>query len=430
MENFSDLKYEISSLTVYRCLREKPVIKAFFRLSSLCGNYAVSGNCGDRLEELISCYTNICTELYESGFSGSLYDYLYDAVLYDGNIFTTESANSRYPALPEQVKAACRRDLSFLYQLTSVSARSVKKSIAELFPNYHDLIFSLPEYRNEPIRFKNNGNWGDLIEHFSDFNQKNGVSIFAKYHAFHYSSNYGLEPVEKFDPIRLSDLKQYEVQRQKIIDNTRGFLEGKTFNNVLLYGDRGTGKSSTVKALLNEYKEQGLRMVEIPKQELTNLDKVIHLIEDVPLKFILFIDDLAFNENDPSFGILKALLEGSLVRRPDNIAVYATTNRRHLIKETFSGREGDEVHRTDTIDEALSLSDRFGLYVTFTLPDKNKFLDIVKLLAADRGIKIDEETLFRGAEQFAMRKSGRSPRLARQYIDYIQARQSMNLPLL
>ena len=170
-------------------------------------------------------------------------------------------------------------------------------------------------------------------------------------------------------------------------------------------------------------------MVEIPKQELTNLDKVIHLIEDIPLKFILFIDDLAFDENDPSFGILKALLEGSLVRRPDNIAVYATTNRRHLIKETFSGREGDEVHRTDTIDEALSLSDRFGLYITFTLPDKNKFLDIVKLLADDRGIVIDEETLFRGAEQFAMRKSGRSPRLARQYIDYIQARQSMNLPL-
>ena len=119
-----------------------------------------------------------------------------------------------------------------------------------------------------------------------------------------------------------------------------------------------------------------------------------------------------------------------LVKRPDNIAVYATTNRRHLVKETFSSREGDEVHHADTIDEALSLSDRFGLYITFTLPDKNKFLEIVRLLAADRGIEIDETILFRGAEQFAMRKSGRSPRLARQYIDYIQARQSMNLPLL
>ncbi len=425
MDFLPRLKYEISSLAVYRSLREKPVILSLFKFSDLLG----SASDEDRLEQMIHHYTAICTELFESGFRGSLYDYMYDAVLYDNNIFTSESANGRHHDLPEQVNRACCQDLDFLYCLAKLPSSALKGAISALFPDCTDLINRLPDYNNKPVLFKDIGNWKNLTEDFASFNKENGVSIFAKYYAFHYSGNYGLEPVKNFDSIRLSDLKHYETQRQKIIDNTRGFLEGKTFNNVLLYGDRGTGKSSTVKALLNEYKTSGLRMVEIPKQELTNLDKVIHLIEDIPLKFILFIDDLAFDENDPSFGILKALLEGSLVRRPDNIAVYATTNRRHLIKETFSGREGDEVHRTDTIDEALSLSDRFGLYITFTLPDKNKFLDIVKLLADDRGIVIDEETLFRGAEQFAMRKSGRSPRLARQYIDYIQARQSMNLPL-
>lgn len=426
METLSQLHYELSSLTVYRSLLNKPVVECFYKLSSLLDDSSAE----KRLEELLNGYSSLCSSLFSSEFTGNFYGFLYDAVLYDNNIFTVESANGGFSSLPAEIKDACRHDLDVLYRLATVPASALKKEISLLYPSHSKLIEALPEYLSEPAAYNSFGNWGEHLTHFAEFHRKQGVSIFAKYHAFHYSSSYGLEPVIKFDSIRLSELKHYEVQRQKIVDNTLGFLRGKPFNNVLLYGDRGTGKSSTVKAVFNEYKEQGLRIVELPKQELTNLDKVIHLIEDIPLKFILFIDDLVFNENDPSFGILKALLEGSLVRQPDNIAVYATTNRRHLIKETFSGREGDEVHRADTIDEALSLSDRFGLTITFTLPDKNKFLDIVRLLAADRGIDIDEELLFRGAEQFAMRKSGRSPRLAKQYIDYIQARQSMNLPLL
>lgn len=422
METLKHLRYELPSLTVYRTLRNDPVIHGFEMLSELLGT-------GAPLEQLLDTYSELCTTLYHSEFTGSLYDYLYDAVLYDNNILSVSCANGNYETLSETIKQACRHDLDILYRLAKTTASVLKAAIAARFPDEQELVDRLPEYTNESVQYQDSGAWNTQLDSIAAFNREKGVSIFAKYYAFHYSEHYGLETVEKFDPIRLTDLKHYEVQRQKIIDNTLGFLQGKTFNNVLLYGDRGTGKSSTVKALLNEYKDQGLRIVEIPKQELTNLDKVIRLIEDIPLKFILFIDDLAFAESDPCFGILKALLEGSLVRKPDNIAVYATTNRRHLVKETFAAREGDEVHRADTIDEALSLSDRFGLYVTFTLPNKDKFLDIVRLLAADRGIDLDEETLFRGAEQFAMRKSGRSPRLARQYIDYIQARQSMNLPL-
>lgn len=421
MDDMTNLRYGLSSLTVYRSLRGNPVIGAFETL-------AAEFESGP-LERLLEAYADVCTLLYQSEFRGNLYDYLYDTVLYDSNTFSAEAANGRYGTLPETTRRACKHDLGVLYRLATLKSEALKQRLFLRFPEESGYILDLPDYTSENGRFQNTGNWGEQLDRIAAFHEANGVSLFAKYYAFHYSERYGLEPVEAYDPVRLSELKHYEVQRQKIIDNTMGFLKGKTFNNVLLYGDRGTGKSSTVKALLNEYREQGLRMVEIPKQELTNLDKVIRLIQDIPLKFILFIDDLSFVESDPCYGILKALLEGSLVRRPDNIAVYATTNRRHLVKETFAGREGDEVHRADTIDEALSLSDRFGLYITFMLPNKQKYLDIVRLLAEDRGLEISEETLFRGAEQFAMRKSGRSPRLAKQYIDYIQARQAMNLPL-
>lgn len=169
--------------------------------------------------------------------------------------------------------------------------------------------------------------------------------------------------------------------------------------------------------------------MEIPKQHLLCLDRVVEQIADLPMKFILFIDDLSFNEDDKSFGILKAMLEGSVFKRPDNIAIYATTNRRHIIKETFTAREGDEVHRADTIDEALSLSDRFGLCVTFTVPTKDKYLDIVRLLAEDRALPVDTDELLKGAERFALSKGGRSPRLARQFVDNIESRLALNLPL-
>lgn len=170
-------------------------------------------------------------------------------------------------------------------------------------------------------------------------------------------------------------------------------------------------------------------MVQIEKKDLNSLSKLIGLLADNPLRFIIFIDDLAFSENDDGFNALKACLEGSLSKKADNTVIYATSNRRHLVKETFSSREGDEVHRADTIDDSLSLSDRFGLTVTFMVPDKAKYLDIVLKIAQDRGLKADEEILTKGAERFALQKAGRSPRIARQYVDMVQGRLEMGLEL-
>ena len=231
-------------------------------------------------------------------------------------------------------------------------------------------------------------------------------------------------PVEHPDPIRLSNLKGYEYQRKIAIDNTRAFLDGFEANNMLLYGDRGTGKSSTVKALLNEYSGEGLRMIEIPKEYLRELPDLTGRLACVPMKFIIFIDDLSFSNGDDNFAALKAVLEGGLASRPGNVVIYATSNRRHLLRETFADRNGDEVNKADTVQEAVSLSDRFGISLTFLMPDKQHFLDIVSQIADDQGLKVDRQQLLNAAERWALERGARSPRYARQFITDAKARLS------
>ena len=262
-----------------------------------------------------------------------------------------------------------------------------------------------------------------------NYHENNGVGIFAKYKAFKFLSNSEIEPITNCDNVSLKDLKDYKREQNIVIENTLGFLKEKPYNNILLYGDRGTGKSSTVKAILNEYSKDGLRLIQVYKENLIHLDNLMQKISNIPLKFIIFIDDLTFNENDDNFGALKAVLEGSVAKQPDNMVLYATTNRRHLIKESFKAREGDEIHLADTIDETISLSDRFGITITYSVPNKDKFLNIVKEIKEDRNIQISDEILFKGAERFALSKGNRSPRLAKQYIDYIQARLELNLEI-
>ncbi len=369
----------------------------------------------------------VCTTLYASRFRGNFYDYLYNKVLLSDNLFAQEAARGTAQALPDCILTAARRDLDALYRLARISSEELAAAFALRFPEAP--IDALPTYDSKPYLYRDNGSWGDSLDELAEYYRHNGVGVFSEEIAFRFDGE-RLLPVKSVDPIRLSDLKHYEVQRNKIVENTLSFLHGKPCNNILLYGDRGTGKSSTVKALLNEYYGDGLRIVQIEKRDLTAMPRLIELLADNPLKFIVFIDDLTFGENDDSFGALKAALEGSLSKMGSNMVIYATSNRRHLIKETFTSREGDEVHRADTIDDSLSLSDRFGLTITFMVPDKAKFLDIVLKIAEDRGLAVEEETLLKGAERFALQKAGRSPRIARQYIDAVQGRLEMGLPLL
>ena len=253
--------------------------------------------------------------------------------------------------------------------------------------------------------------------------RRNGTGIFARYTQFQWD-NGKLIGVTKPDPVRLSDFVGYELQRQMVVDNTKRLLQGLPANNVLLYGDRGTGKSSTVKAIGNEFGEQGLRIIELPKNQMTDFGKMLRHIEKSVCKFIIFIDDLAFENNEGDYTMLKALLEGGLAAKPENVAIYATSNRRNLIKETFRDRQAlvssdpdEEVHASDNMQEKLSLADRFGLRVTFSAPNQSEFLDIVKGLAKKRGIVAAEDDLCRRALVWEMENNGKSPRTARQFVD-------------
>lgn len=242
-----------------------------------------------------------------------------------------------------------------------------------------------------------------------------GYGMFAKYHVFTVSDG-ALVPVRCPDSQTLSELPGYEREREKVISNTRALLAGTGAANVLLYGDAGTGKSSTVKAIANAFAPEGLRLVEVKKHQLYQIPALMDELSRNPLKFILFIDDLSFTAGDDNFAALKAILEGSVSGSPRNIAVYATSNRRHLVKETFADRDGDELYAADTRQEMMSLAARFGLTVTFLRPEKQRFREILLALAPQYGVDCPEEQLVERAEAFALRAGGRSPRVARQFL--------------
>jgi predicted AAA+ superfamily ATPase len=214
----------------------------------------------------------------------------------------------------------------------------------------------------------------------------------------------------------------YEWEKKVVLDNTMALLEGRPAANILLTGDAGTGKSSTVKAVVNELHDQGLRILEVRKEQLHEIPAVLDELGFNPLKFILFIDDLSFQKDDDNFSALKAILEGSVSAKPKNVVIYATSNRRHLVKETFSDREGDDVHRNDTIQEIISLSERFGIHVTFQKPNRQTYLDIVRHLADGYGLQYDPIRLALEAERFALDRGGRSARVATQFVDSLMAK--------
>ena len=257
---------------------------------------------------------------------------------------------------------------------------------------------------------------------------KNGYGIFARAHVFSVSEAGTLVPVKNPDPQRLSALYGYEAERRDILLNTKALLAGRPANNVLLYGDAGTGKSSTVKAIANEFAPEGLRLIQVEKSLLHHIPSLLDSLADNPLKFIIFIDDLSFAACDRDFTALKTVLEGSVAARAKNTVVYATSNRRHLLRETFADRRGDELHLNDTMQETTSLSARFGLTVTFEKPGKEDYLALVKRLAEQYGLAEDESALCRGAEAFAIMGGGRSPRIAKQFVEYCLAVASPESP--
>ena len=347
----------------------------------------------------------------------SLKAYISKCILTDDNAFTEAACADSTDALPSYVLDAVKSDLMKLEAISSISACDISESVTDR--DLKEILKTVPDWETGEAVSPLTEKWENQLDDLIAFHKTNGYGKYAKHIAFTWR-NKEICPVTSTDLITLDNLKNYEAQRQKVIDNTESFIAGHPANNVLLYGDRGTGKSSTVHALLNAYHNQGLRMIEIPKSAVADLGLIREQIASSPMKFIIYIDDLSFDSNDTSFSELKAALEGSLSGRQSNILIYATSNRRHLIKENFSDREND-VNRGDTMQEQLSLSDRFGLTITFLNPNKFEYQDIVKKIAADRGLAVDGEHLCFKAEQWATRRGGRSPRCAKQFIDYVES---------
>jgi hypothetical protein len=269
--------------------------------------------------------------------------------------------------------------------------------------------------------------WGDLIETLAQHYATHGAGTFGSHRAFRWEGG-GLRAVPHPDPVSLSDLIGYEKEREPLRRNTERLLAGLPSHHALLYGLPGTGKSSTVKAVLNEYSGVGLRLVELAKEDLGELSSVLEVLRGRGPRFILFIDDLSFEEHEVEYKALKALLEGSVEEPPGNVRLYATSNRRNLIRERFSDREeGDDVHERDTMQEKLSLVARFGLRLTFPSPDQKRYLEIVSGLARERGVKIPTGELEERALLWDRWHAGRSGRTARQFVDELEAELSESL---
>lgn len=386
----NDLHGRLNSLVIFRNILNSRTMQSLDRLFE-----RLSEN--DIIEQ-IKAYSNFVSNLYRH--HNDLSSYILTLILEDENIYMLQKA--QHIEISSKIQDCLLNELSSLQQISLLTSKEVKACI-----EYNGF---LPDWDNSDFDF--NEEYKKRVENIERF----GYGIYAKYYMFIVKES-NIIPVKNPDEIKLTDFIGYEKQRQKIIDNTLALIKGKSANNVLLSGDAGTGKSSSIKAIANEYRQMGLRIIEIRKDQLRDIPVIIDNISRNPLKFILFIDDLSFVKDDDNFNALKAILEGSLSSKADNIVIYATSNRRHLVKESFSDRDGDDIHRNDTIQEIISLSERFGLRITFSKPNKYEYLNIVKGLAKLRGIETADEKLEMEAERFAIERNGRSARAAKQFIN-------------
>jgi len=361
-------------------------------------------------------------------------EYLIHQVLQTENPFSQLAQRTNWADLPQPLIAAARHDLHLLQALYQCRDRHLSlwvqqaAAVPEPLPTWDaDQIQHLLEKTDKPeiwLKLQHSPDWAAEVESLAAHYRQFGVGLFAMYRALRWQAGQ-LMGIPHPDPVRLTSLVGYEAQKAALMQNTKALLSGYTALHVLLYGSRGTGKSSLVKALLQEFGERGLRLIEVPKAELQALPEIVEQLRYAPQKFVIFVDDLSFEEDDDAYKALKVVLEGNLTARPQNVVVYATSNRRHLIREFFGDRprpsDADEVHAWDTVQEKLSFSDRFGLTLTFEPANQTTYLQMVQHLAAEAAIAIDAKDLEYLALQWATRHNGRSGRTARQFVDFLQA---------
>ena len=353
---------------------------------------------------------------YENNYaSGNLWqNYLTHFILNDENFFSLECERRKAPE-------ATLRDIALLdFDALIKLFWDDSRDFQEFFHNRKN---------NSPVCEMSKiiascENSREVYEQVTSFYERYGVGMFAFHKAFRFDGS-KIVPVanENLGSMTLDDLIGYDIQKAELIRNTEAFIAGRPANNVLLYGDGGTGKSTSVKALLNKYFTQGLRVIELYKHQFKSILDISKVLRERNYKFIIFIDDLSFEEDESEYKLLKAIIEGGIETRPENILIYTTSNRRHIIREIWSDRDDMEhngdIHRSDTVEEKLSLASRFGIAINYSAPTRKIYHEIIINLAKKAGLDINESELLAGADRWEIQHGGKTGRAARQYIDYL-----------
>lgn len=389
--------------------------ECMYRLLELAGSHGFSGN-------LWHCYLSNLLVNNENSYShaceirGAVGGTINQAVLHDIEIFR-EMFSWDFGKLMETLQAPAF-SMVLNYEGNPQESRVYNTRI-------RDRICSLAVHLGQDRTAE------EMKNTLTEFYREYGVGKFGLHKAFRLASKEGhgreglIEPILNIAHVRLDDLVGYETAKKKLVENTEAFVSGRKANNCLLYGDAGTGKSSSIKAIANAYYDRGLRIIEIYKHQFKDLNDVIALIKNRNYKFIIYMDDLSFEDFEIEYKYLKAVIEGGLERKPDNVLIYATSNRRHLVREKFSDKRelDDDLHNNDTVQEKLSLVSRFGVTIYFGAPDKAQFQQIVRTLASRSGIGMPEEELLAEANKWELFHGGLSGRTAQQFIDYLLGRE-------
>jgi predicted AAA+ superfamily ATPase len=422
---------DIASLSIFSNLQSHPLFAA---LSSLLE----AARTEPALVEFCRRWSAFTNTFIRYAKNESLRETIAALALCDENVFTLAAESGA--AIPPLLKTAAAADLERLGRIAAFDIAAFGLSLAALL-HENGSVEAAKNIEAEARAFWTSEGCGTAalrdifspkvdrdgaLPQFAEYIRMHGAGGFSLHHFFCWREN-GLWPIQNPDPVRLTGLAAYEDQRSVVIANTLRFIKGKPANNLLLHGDRGTGKSATIKAVCSEYAEQGLRLIEVRKSGLFDLPRILDTLAARSLRFIVFIDDLSFDAVDDSFTCLKAILEGSAERQPSNTVIYATSNRRHLVKERLSDRPGlsqaagDEVRAFETMQEQFSLADRFGLSLVFVTPNQEEYLRIAEHIALRRGLLSlgDIDAFRQNALRWEKWFNGRSPRTAVQYVDWI-----------
>lgn len=425
-EKLQDILLAARSLILFRDLLDDPVVKGFLHL--LTGIREAGSPA-----EITDAYYSFINLLATRGAPGSWPDawqrHLVHLILEQENVLSRWAEAEDPEKLPNDLCHLASHDLKCLEKMFAVSPHEVKEAVKSGrhvdersgIPGWEHLVLNPSPEPDAAQEFYHSNNWSELVLPLTRHYRHCGSGKFARFIAFRWHQGQ-LQEIPDPDPITMDMLVGLEEQQRIILENTEHFLQGLPASNILLYGKRGTGKSSLVKAVLNRYQSQGLRLVEVSKESMSELPQVLRLLRGRVFRFIVFIDDLSFEEYEVEYKFLKAILEGGVETLPDNVLVYATSNRRHLVSEYFSDRQGTEIHQDDSLQEKLSIADRFGISILFPSPNQELYLKIVEGLARQRGLNIEGQELKNLALKWEKSHNGPSGRTARQFVDYLTAR--------